>query len=566
MDSKALFEEFQRAAEGSPVQVEPLICVTNLLVLALDIPTESFTKVEGGLPVEAHERILVRVAGYPMRPPTPYVDHERWMEQPHVLQGERLCIYLDPATEWNPAAGFKGFLHRLWEWLDDAIANRFDPAKALFHPVGGVLHRSVGAPTIVARDPLELSTPGFSVRQITLQQTSKSRVDVLAWNQQPKTPELTPGILVVLSDGLYRGAGHHLSDLAVAIRGQDSRRQRRKLLATIAKVANVLGENDFLHVIIAVPNSHLVGEARHHLIACRMRSDDVSRAISAVQTRHKRSDPISKEEPEVEWTFVDDSRSSVSTRRDLVRPMSWYRGKSVEIWGCGALGSWVAELIARAGASRMILRDTGFVTRGLLVRQDYRESDVGNSKVEALSVRLLSISDDVEVLPIAGLAQGSLPTSGEADLIVDCTVNTSVAWALQEFRTASALSVPVVQLATDVETATLGILTICLAGTSHTTDKLDEALCRTADESPELLAFRSFWNAEGHPPLTPTIGCSVPTFNGSCADSCAVASIGVSLAALALSRGVCGGYLFAAAHTPYDVPMLTKVLSDTFAA
>jgi hypothetical protein len=84
--------------------------------------------------------------------------------------------------------------------------------------------------------------------------------------------------------------------------------------------------------------------------------------------------------------------------------------------------------------------------------------------------------------------------------------------------------------------------------------------------SPELPAFRSFWNPESHPPLTPTIGCSVPTFNGSCADSCAIASIGVSLVALALSRGVSGGYLFAAAHTPYEVPMLTKVLSDGFAA
>lgn len=51
-------------------------------------------------------------------------------------------------------------MNRLWQWLADAAAGRFDPDTALYHPVGGILHHTPGAPTVVVREPVPHHIPG----------------------------------------------------------------------------------------------------------------------------------------------------------------------------------------------------------------------------------------------------------------------------------------------------------------------------------------------------------------------------------------------------------------------
>ena len=99
----------------------------------------------------------------------------------------------------------------------------------------------------------------------------------------------------------------------------------------------------------------------------------------------------------LEWWPVSDERAEVTTRRDSARPVAAFSGKTIHIWGCGGLGSWVAEYVVRAGAKKVALCDPGSVTGGLLVRQNFVETDVGNTKVEGLAERLRAISDGVEV-------------------------------------------------------------------------------------------------------------------------------------------------------------------------
>lgn len=91
------------------------------------------------------------------------------------------------------------------------------------------------------------------------------------------------------------------------------------------------------------------------------------------------------------------------------------------------------------------------------------------------------------------------------------------------------------------------------------TDAIDTALRRAVAADNELHPYLSFWNRDNHPSLTPTTGCSVPTFHGGAADASAVAAQAISLAAVALGRGVEAGYVFAAAHSPYSVPRLVAV-------
>ena len=262
----------------------------------------------------------------------------------------------------------------------------------------------------------------------------------------------------------------------------------------------------------------------------------------------------------MEWTYVDDQRPEVAVRRDSARPVAAYAGSKVAVWGCGALGSWIAELLVRAGACRVVLRDPDFVTRGLLVRQNYAEEDVGRPKAEALTERLSRLSDTCEVIGIAGHAQHGLEEDADScDFIFDTTVNTSVNAALDDAQDQGTLRVPVVQAATDNQTATLGIVTITDGTPATRTSELDQALCRQAGSDPSLAPFRAFWDHDAHPPLTPAPGCSVPTFHGSAADAMGIAASVISSAAIALSRQIPGGYLLSLPYSPFDAPALTPV-------
>ncbi|NEE04610.1 ThiF family adenylyltransferase [Phytoactinopolyspora halotolerans] len=550
---------------SSPDSVSVVECIEDdaALVVAVDLATDTFAKVDGGLPVESLERLYVQIPKeYPWVPPQALVDHHRWDDYPHVLQGTRLCLYLDPAAEWDPHGGMRGYLQRLWDWFADAIADRFDAATALFHPVGGVFHRTPGAPTVVVAEQLADLSDGFRISKLTMRQRSDHRLDVIAWERPglQRPSDTFPGILVVLSDTMPRGGGHYLSDLAATIRAQDSRNQRKQFFNVVSKTARSLTRDQYLHVIMAVPNRHLTGEARFHLIGWRLPQPAVAKAVESARQRHRSDTPPADHEPSVEWTYIDDVRPNVSTRRDHVRPVSWFAARSVELWGCGALGSWIAEHLVRAGVESITLRDPSYVTSGLLVRQNFTELDVGRPKVDALADRLRAISSRANVTPVQSFAQTSLQEGTKsADVIVDCTVNTAVSAALDQSQAEGGLRTPVVQVATDNETASLGILTVTTGEPGVTTNGIDRALHDAAATDRSLRPYLAFWNPDDHPSLTPTIGCSVPTFHGSAADASAVASTTVTLASTALSRRISGGYLFATAHAPHDVPRCVAV-------
>lgn len=529
------------------------------LVVQVTLNTTAFEHVEGGLQVETHEQLFIVVTpGFPWVPPQVHVAHHRWAGFPHVLQGSRLCLYLDPATEWNPLSGVIGFLGRLWDWFADAIGNRFDPTTALYQPVGGVFHRADGAPTVVVTDALGELGAGFRIARVALRPRTEHRVDLLADGEDMPADGFR-GVLVVLSDGLPYGGGLYLSDLAVAIRGQDSRKQRKQFLTAITKAARGLPADGHLHVVIAVPNRYLAGQARFHLIGWRLPRSAVAKAVEATNHRHQPDSPHPDNEPRVQWTYVDDVRTAVTTRRDHERPVNWFEGKTVELWGCGALGSWIAEFLVRAGVATIVLRDTGYVTAGLLVRQNFTERDVGRRKVDALADRLRAISDQVIVIEQPGLAQAALQSAVDADVIIDCTVNTGVAVAIDQAQARGALPTPVVQVATDNDSATLGILTVSTGSLAATTNAIDKALRETVAADSTLRPYLAFWDRDNHPSLIPTLGCSVPTFHGAATDASTIAAQAISLAATALERGLDAGYVFATAHSPYPVPRLVAV-------
>ena len=531
----------------------------NKVTLELDL--SRCERRPGGLPVHTREQVIVSIGdNYPIIPPLAWVPHHRWVGFPHILMGNTLCIYLDVASEWDPEGGMRGFLYRLWDWFSDAIANKFDAATALYHPVGGILHRTPGTPTVVAARSLTSNGSNGFASRITLLPRTPHRVDIAAWDTQPGD-DLMGGVLVTLAKPIPMGGGSHLADLLNTVHNQGGRTIKRKLVMRLRRVINSLSSDQYLYVVVAVPNPVRHQGTTHHLIGWRLSQQTATRVLEATRSTSNR--PSSDQQPEVEWTYIDDQRPEAHVRRDINRPISFYANKTVAVWGCGAIGSWVGELLVRAGARKVILRDPGYVTQGLLVRQNYREDDVGRNKAEALAEHLGRLSDQVDVLAFGTSAElGFREDAAESNLIFDTSINASLDAYISKAQQNGTLRIPVVQVATDNQSATLGIVTVTNGKPAPTTRELDQQLHQKAQRDPALQPFYTFWDPNDTPPLVPTPGCSIPTFNGSCADAMSIAASAVSLAAIPLDRRSAGGYLFATPYSQHQVPPRTEMHSN----
>jgi ThiF family protein len=252
----------------------------------------------------------------------------------------------------------------------------------------------------------------------------------------------------------------------------------------------------------------------------------------------------------VEWCSVSDERPEVTTRRDGQRPVNAFQGKNVHIWGCGGIGSWIAEFVTRAGAHKVSLCDHASVTGGLLVRQDYVEADIGHAKAEAMAGRLRAISDGVEVTTIPGALPSDLAeVLASTDVIIDATVSIAVGQALAAAAAGGCPHAVLAQVATDTRTGTLGILTVSAPDDTEGPAVIDARVGKTVLADPALELYQPLWQEPlgGHE-LTPTRGCSVPTFHGSAADLGAVAACLVNLLAMHLMTPTSGTHLIALPH------------------
>ncbi len=89
--------------------------------------------------------------------------------------------------------------------------------------------------------------------------------------------------------------------------------------------------------------------------------------------------------------------------RENLPALSWdecegLREKGVCVIGCGGLGGWTAELLARTGVGRLTLVDPDAFRESNLNRQLFAtERNLGQYKVEAAAERLLAVNSSVEV-------------------------------------------------------------------------------------------------------------------------------------------------------------------------
>ncbi|WP_433393017.1 ThiF family adenylyltransferase [Micromonospora sp. KLBMP9576] len=534
----------------------PRLIGLGLVQARIRLRTGDLARAPHGLPLQEQEDFLLRIGPNRLSPPLVEVDHNRFLGYPHVLQGRRLCIYLDPAREWNPQRGFASAIDRLHEWLADAAAAKFDPDSALFHAVGGILHHTPGTPTVVVRE----SGKHVKAQPAFLTARSAHRQDL---HYAGGHPDQHRTVVFQVADPLPLGAGTRLHELLTlldttiapgAFATPPPLPQAAAFLTALAAAAsrNPVGAPQAFILAIPHPNG-----GPPHLLAGQVpavAADELRRRV-----RYRRdlvlnikAETLDNQTP-VEWCTVSDERDSVTTRRDTNRPTNAYQGKTIHIWGCGGLGSWIAEFIARAGAKRLILCDPATVTGGHLVRQNFAEDNIGEAKAEALRQRLAAIRDDIAVEAHTSVIPDDLAMLlGDTDLIIDATISRAIGQLLDELTTATGRPL-LAQAATDAGTSTLGLLTVSAPTNPSGPNTIDQQTGKIITADGALEPFHTFWkDVSAQDELIPTRGCSVPTFHGSAADIAAVAASLTSTIGshLASSEPVSGTHLIGLPHSP----------------
>ncbi|MFE7497584.1 ThiF family adenylyltransferase [Streptomyces albidoflavus] len=554
---KELLAELTALAAQHPEDIQltarPHTAPDGSCIVPLRIRTGDMPHRPGGLHLGEHEDFLLVLAPTPLLPPRIQTTHLRFAGTPHVLQGNRLCLYLDPAREWDPTAGIAPVLDRLWQWLTDAAAANFDPNTALYHPVGGVLHHTPGNPTLIVREPL----PHGRARIGWLTARTDDRLALTTSQPATSNPHRTP--ILPLNHPLPLGAGTTLTELLAAIDHTPApappppNAPSHALLTALAASARRNPANTAQHFLLAVPHP-ATPTAPAFLLAGRLEpepSDALRRLDPRTPPPRRDALPTALRAAALTWLPLSDERPEVTTRRDTERPVHSFLGTRVHIWGCGGIGAWAAELIARAGASHLTLSDPGRITGGLLVRQNYTEDDIGTTKAAALAQRLRSIRDDLIIDIAAPPPDPSLLQAADhADLIIDTTVSITVGRFLDLLAQRLNRKAVLAQLATDTLSASLGILTLIAPDTRATATAIDQTSGHHVLNTPHLEPYHCLWTrpAPGDE-LRPTRGCSVPTFHGSAADLVATTATLVNLLGTQMRHPISGTHLCAQPHT-----------------
>ena len=118
------------------------------------------------------------------------------------------------------------------------------------------------------------------------------------------------------------------------------------------------------------------------------------------------------------------------------------RSASIAFFGCGALGSSVAELLARGGVNQLNLFDPDLIKFGNLCRHTLDGSSVSMNKAEALAARLSRASPLSTIkgcpvrIPLNSQSDEAIHRIlAEADVFIDCTTSeTAFDWLDQYAR------------------------------------------------------------------------------------------------------------------------------------
>lgn len=504
----------------------------------------------GGLPLRERERLTFLIDGdFPYSVPSIAVSHSRFAGYPHVNWSHWLCLYQAPQTEWLPNAGMFGLVSRLEFWLRQAAIDELDATGGALHPP--VTYRTPG-PLFIPRRDAPVAEGELWTGLVELREVSDQRVDLTGWKAAGEAVhEGLVGSAILLDRPMPLEFPGKLGELLTCLRERGVPLER--IFQTLQAALLHNGKERPLYVVLGTPMRGTKGGAlRQHLNAWRVEAPavdmidlegDIGNLQSALQER------VGAQSPElaairervlalfnswaadtsVTWCRIREDRPEVTIRRDTGRPAAAFSGKRVELWGCGALGGYIAEWLVRSGVSRLVLRDNGVVTPGILVRQPYTDSDIGRAKAEVLSQRLRAIGLATDIAAATGdVLDGPLEAAfrdDNIDLIIDATASNLVLTKLEEaWVNGPPRRCCITSIAIDRQAERLLAVFVRPAHSGGPLDVVRRMKLRACCDSRYAADLDAFFPDPPPAAFQPEPGCSDATFIGSAADSAQLAA------------------------------------------
>jgi ThiF family protein/E2/UBC family protein A len=542
--------------------------VDGRLAVVLSMRLGPMEKRDGGLELkEREEFILIVPPDFPFDYPTLRVEHERFASFPHVVWAKIICLY-QSKLEWNPADGLYGFFDRLGLWLGRAAMNDMDPIEGPLEPPHHITDFSQVPFVIRSNAPVAAGQPWFGLAEL---EKHPNRLELVGWNDwtqawpQGKRPALAVFLPQPLPMEFPQRGGDFFRELER--QGLD----RDQILSYLALAAFLTRDGDPLHLVLGIPMRRATdGSLRVHIAVWTLEPDSAKdlRLTLPAETDTESLRSLKKElgdllysifelQP-IKWCQVMEDRTEIVVRRDAGRPVSWFRGRKVLVLGCGALGSWAAEIISRANPSLIHLVDHSIVKPGLLARQNYRLKDIGSNKAEALADRLEGITQQTAVAFFGGEAHRFITQDtagfGAYDVAIDCTASAIFQMKLErDWATLKLRTPPVVSMVIDAKaTHALGVA-LGASSPGGIWDAYVRLKYKMSLDGSHQKVVTAFYSERATQDLfQPEPGCSDPTFSGSTADALTLISTFLNLAMSEVAKGVQAVGIAVSAHSEVD--------------
>ena len=571
-------EELRQIANASKERLEILEIKnwptnSEWIVVEVSIDCSSYGRKPGGLPLRQRERFFLFIPpDFPFEIPIVETNHTRFADFAHVQWKRHLCLYQAPATEWEPSDRILGFIDRLHLWLKKAALNELDPIGAPLHPPVAYI-TSNSAPMVIPRvDTPPVPQEGW-VGLAHLKKVSDSRVDIVGWSKKiPSEKPDTVGAAILIAQEFPFEYPKNVRELINELESHGISRERLFITLQLAILENE--ENTPLFVVIGTPMRGIQGSGnrRQHLTAWYV-DPVITKGLRLALHKYSKDSQIQQigkeveqividwtKTAKVEWCRVREDRPEIVVQRDHSSALSWFKDRIVSLWGCGALGSHIAEYLIRVGVKKIILRDYGRVAPGLISRQLFNDADIGQLKVNALADRLKQIGAgpdnqiEAKVSNILKHLDGNM-WSDNADIIIDTTASRSVVEKLElRRRTAEIDPVPIISMMIG-HRAENGLVTLILPEhIGGTFDVIRRAKLAASNRFGMAEFLDEFWpSQERHDLFQPEPGCSDPTFVGSAADVAAMAGVMLNCAATQLKNDTSSTALAHFVSQPYII-------------
>ena len=522
-----------------------------------------------GLPLRERERFVIWVPpAFPFVKPDIWVPHKRFAGRAHVQWEQHLCLYQAPQTEWDYSDGMFGYIRRLWVWLEHGARNEPDPEGQPIHPP--VAYTGESKLVIVPRadTPLLEGQPWFGFAH--LDAINARAFAITSWHavsaDEVPPPPVAPVIL--LPQNLPWEMPQQMGNLCAELERSGVTKQKLIALFQLAMIGNPKDHPFF--VVVGSPQRGVqsTGLVKQHLMAWQVMdlmlhaldlSADTLRSIfelsgatatHQVEYRQKLLEIQAKAERiavesfqlvKVNWCSILEDRPEVTKRRDGRSLMDAFRNKSLCLWGCGALGSHVAYFLVKAGVKKLILLDKATVKPGLLVRQMFGDSEIGEWKATALKRRLDSLGSHVEIEAVPADVHteldGTTDWTRSCDLVIDCTAADTIHAKMELAWAAAPKKAPVISMIVG-HRAERGIVTVISPGYRGALKDVFRKAKLAACQKPALAAFADDFYPKGNDTqfFQPEPGCSDATFEGSCSDVTGLSAMMLNAAAQALRQ------------------------------